>query len=137
MWVGPPNCKRKEKCQTNMQTSTFLPTHQQLWCVMCVYSHDQTSSKGFSNYLLTTSFKSRLWFWKTKTFTKFTPGLTYDVNNSKIWVQFFCHHGLARKCHSCILTTLNQLISGLKKKFSITIFHEKNCHFLWHLLFCL
>ena len=44
----------------------------------------------------------------------FAPVFTYDVNNSKIWVQFFYLYGLARKCHFCILTMLNQLISGLK-----------------------
>ena len=54
---------------------------------------------------------------KNNRLPKFTPGLTYDVNIPKIWVQFFCLHGLARKCHFCILTMLNQLISGLKKKF--------------------
>ena len=63
---------------------------------------------------------------KNNRLPKFTPGLTYDVNIPKIWVQFFCLHGLARKCHFCILTMLNQLISGLKKKKKsyITIFHK-------------
>ena len=33
------------------------------------------------------------------------------------------------KCHFCILTILKQLILGLKKKFSTTIFHKKNLPF--------
>ena len=49
----------------------------------------------------------------------FAPVFTYDVNNSKIWVQFFYLYGLARKCHFCILTMFNQLISGLKKNFYV------------------
>ena len=73
-----------------------------IWCTLFSFAHP-------INFGWKSSKNNRL--------PKFTPGLTYDVNNSKIWVQFFCLHGLARKCHFCILTMLNQLISGLKKKF--------------------
>ena len=53
----------------------------------------------------------------------------HNIDFTKMWVQFKSLHGLFRKCHFCILTMLKQLISGLKKKFSITIFHNKKLPF--------
>ena len=50
--------------------------------------------------------------------------------NKKWWYKLKVLRVLLRKCYFCILTMSRQLILGLKKNFSITIFQKKSLSFL-------